>query len=141
MMDKLRRNIIDAAVALCQNSSPLPDGNSQFPGVYSERLGDALSALVDNECQMLPLILKLKYAEPWPGLAQVALHRVMLSSEELAVERCIDAVDAMYLAIFDEVIIPGSRYLLKAGPQETRYIKTWVVDDFMELFGKKYAQE
>jgi hypothetical protein len=128
----LQNAVIEAAIAVCDNAAFLPCGTAQVPVEIAEALGDRLSDLADAE--------KKKYAKflsnEQTGLnsAQVALQRLNMPEPQLTVERIVDAADQLYLSLFDEVIIPGRRYLIasqdQANTKGVRYLQKDSIESF-----------
>lgn len=135
----LQANILQAAIALCDSAAYLPDGNAQVPSDLANNLGEALLALAEVE--------RAKYKQYFvhpdqQGLnsAQVALQRLGMPDDELAVERAIDAADQLYLALFDEVVVPGEVYLARSQAEvgEVQFLPKQAIEDFLAI-ADKYA--
>jgi len=128
----LQNAVIEAAIAVCDNAAFLPYGTAQVPVEIAEALGDRLSDLADAE--------KKKYAKflsnEQTGLnsAQVALQRLNMPEPQLTVERIVDVADQLYLSLFDEVIIPGRRYLIASQDQANKKGVRYLQKDSVESF-------
>lgn len=137
----LQAQVVLAAIAACENAAYLPDGNAQIPTELCETLGSALSALSEFEAELYAEHLRSLDTPIWGfdkqiGLnaAQVALQRMSMSSEQLALEQAIDLADKLYVDFFDEVIIPGVSYVsLPIGQtKEVRYVFQESIDSFSQ---------
>jgi len=53
---------------------------------------------------------------------------------QLTVERIVDAADQLYLSLFDEVIIPGRRYLIASQDQANKNGVRYLQKDSVESF-------
>jgi hypothetical protein len=53
---------------------------------------------------------------------------------QLTVERIVDAADQLYLSLFDEVIIPGRRYLIVSQDQANKKGVRYLQKDSVESF-------
>lgn len=130
---QLQQSVIDAAIAICDNAAYFPDGNAQVLTEIVEALGEALSNLAEFE--------QIEYAPYLQGeqtglnSVQVALLRTTMNADQLRTERLIDLADAMYLAFFDEVIVPGAIYrsVPMSEAKEVRYIPQSAIEEFIEL--------
>lgn len=131
---ELQEAVIQAAATVCYNAAYLPDGNAQVPTEMAETLGKALSDLADWEEREYKPYLKGQQTGLNP--AQVALERINMSSVQLRMERLIDAADKIYLAFFDQVIIPGVQYLSLPAAQarEVRFLDKSAIDAFHQLW-------
>ena len=126
--------VLLAALAVCENAAPLPDGNAQIPEEISKALGDTLVALQEEEEDQYQEFL----APEQQGLssAQVAIQRAFMDERSLKLEQAIDAADQLYLAIFDEVIVPGRIYLIKLAGAEIQYLSQESIKAFLKKYNK-----
>lgn len=118
----LQNAVIEAAIAVCDNAAFLPYGTAQVPVEIAEALGDRLSDLAYAE--------KKKYAK-FLSNEQTGLN---LPEPQLTVERIVDAADQLYLSLFDEVIIPGRRYLIASQDQANKKGVRYLQKDSIESF-------
>jgi hypothetical protein len=136
----LRRNIVRdiqhavllAALEVCENAALLPDCNAQIPEEISEALGDALLALQEEEQEQYQDFLAPD--QQCLSSAQVAIQRAFIDERSLKIEQVLDAADQLYLAIFDEVIVPGRMYKIKASGAGIRYHSQESIKAFLEKY-------
>lgn len=139
----LQTAVIEAALAACDNAAYLPDGVAQIPSELCEELGQSLFDLGDYEREeyadyLLPLEKPSFFGFTHrQGLnsAQVSLLRINMGKEQVRIERIIDAADSLYLAIFDEVVIPGAIYRTLSSKEagEIQYIYQSEIKKFRSL--------
>jgi hypothetical protein len=131
-MKEIQNSVLTAALAVCKNAAFLPDGNTQTPTEFAEALGDALFALADAEREQYQDFLSPEQM----GLnsAQVALQRAFMHERSRKLEMAIDAADRLYLAIFDEVTIPGAVYQIKKTDSPIRYLSQESIRIFLDKY-------
>jgi hypothetical protein len=118
-----QRAVLTAALELCENAAPLPDGNAQILEEFSKALGNALVFRADEE----------RERDQYQGF--LALRQQGLSSSQVKIEQAIDAADKLYLAIFDEVIVLGGIYQINPSSNGVRYLSQYSVKAFLEKHG------
>jgi hypothetical protein len=118
-----QRAVLTAALELCENAAPLPDGNAQILEEFSEALGNALVSRADEE----------RERDQYQGF--LALRQQGLSSSQVKIEQAIDAADKLYLAIFDEVIVLGGIYQINPSSNGVCYLSQDSVKAFLEKHG------
>lgn len=138
---RLQEAIIQAAKEVCDQASPLPGNIAQISADISNALEQALVALSEFEEEEYADHLFSIEPPIWGidrqmGLnsAQVALQRLEIDQDQLAIERLIDAADQLCLAIFDDVVVPGFQYQIRSTESvgKTRYIHQSAIEDFQK---------
>jgi hypothetical protein len=128
-----QRAVLTAALELCENAAPLPDGNAQILEEFSEALGNALVVLADEERDQYQDFFAL--GQQGLSSSQVALQRAFMPDPQVKIEQAIDAADKLYLAVFDEVIVPGRIYQINPSSNGVRYLSQDSVKAFLEKHG------
>jgi hypothetical protein len=131
-MQEIQESVLMAALAVCENAAFLPDGNAQVPEEIAEALGDALVALADIEREEYQDFLSTEQT----GLnsAQVAIQRAFMDERSHQLEQTIDAADRLYLAIFDEVIVPGAVNRIGKSDSGIRYLSQEGIRAFLKQY-------
>jgi hypothetical protein len=132
MVNDIRYAVLLAALAVCENAALLPDGNAQIPEEIVEALGDALVSLQKEEQDQYQD--SLAPGQQSLSSAQVALQRAFMDERSLKLEQALDAADHLYLAIFDEVIVPGRMYQISSSSTGIRYLSQESMKNFVEKY-------
>lgn len=120
----IQEQILVAAKDLCDNAINLPGEEfAQVDEQYVTRLGQILYQLLEQELE--------QYGH-YKNAAYIALERLEMNDQQIAIERSVDMADQLLLTAFDKVVTPGVHIISKRECEGMMIVSQLAIANFLE---------
>lgn len=117
----IQEQILVAAKDLCDNAINLPGEEfAQVDEQYVTRLGQILYQLLEQEL------------EQNKNSAYIALERLEMNDQQIAIEKAVDMADQLLLTAFDKVVAPGVHVISKRECEGVMIVSQLAIANFLE---------